>query len=329
MEYTVLFYGMREYDIEAFGPYLANSGIKAKILSENLRENTAVFAFGCDAISISAGDIVTPAVIDELLEAGVRLIAMRGAGYNNIDVEYARGRIGVVRVPDYSPHAIAEFAMALLLTVNRNLHKSYARTRDFNFSLTGLKGFDLYGKTVGVVGEGKIGSCFIDICRGFGMHVLVSTPHPHGRRDVEYVSFDDLCARSDVISLHCPLTKDNHHLINEAAFERMKPNVILVNTGRGGLIDTEALIRAVRDKRIKAAALDVYENEGGLFFDDYSEKIMQDDMLCRLIGFPNVLVTSHQAYFTDESLNGIAEITVNNILTYLKTGKCANEIPLK
>ena len=267
------------------------------------------------------------AAIDKLYAMGVKLIALRSAGYNNVDVQAAFGKIHVVHVPAYSPYAVAEHAIALLLTSVRRIHKAYNRTREFNFSLNGLTGFDFHGKTVGVIGTGKIGRIFIDICRGFGMKVIAYDRFPAPDSGIEYVTLDELFARSDVISLHCPLTDETRHMINAAAIEKMKKGVVIVNTSRGGLIDAEALLEGIKARKIGAACLDVYEEEADIFFEDRSGHILNDELLSRLISMPNVIVTSHQAFLTEEALNNIAETTIGNILSYFENdGICDNEL---
>ena len=253
-----------------------------------------------------------------LYDLGVKMIALRCAGFNNVDMKACEGRIRVFRVPAYSPYAVAEHAMALLQVVNRKLHKAYNRTREFNFSLAGLAGFDLHGKTVGVIGTGKIGKIFSDICKGYGMRVLAYDKFPNPNLGLEYVDLPQLFAESDVISLHCPLTEDTHHIINDEAIEQMKHGVVIINTSRGGLVDTEALINGIKVEIIGAAALDVYEEEANIFYEDYSGHIVQDDNLVRLIGMPNVIVTSHQAFLTKEALDNIANTTITNIVSFFK-----------
>lgn len=267
------------------------------------------------------------AIIDKLYAYGVKLIALRSAGYNNVDVQAAFGKVHVVHVPAYSPYAVAEHAIALLLTSVRRIHKAYNRTREFNFSLNGLTGFDFHGKTVGVIGTGKIGRIFIDICRGFGMHVVAFDRFPASDSDIEYVSLDELLSRSDIISLHCPLTDETRHMIDAEAIGKMKKGVVIVNTSRGGLIDAEALLVGIKARKVGAACLDVYEEEADIFFEDRSGHILNDDLLSRLISMPNVIVTSHQAFLTAEALNNIAETTVGNILSYFSNdGICDNEL---
>ena len=272
-------------------------------------------------------DDVNAKVIDGLYERGVKLIALRSAGYNNVDVRHAFGKIHVVHVPAYSPYSVAEHAMALLLTSIRRIHKAYNRTREFNFSLSGLTGFDLHGKTVGVIGTGRIGRIFIDICRGFGMRVLAYDKFPAKDSGIEYVSLEELYRNSDIISLHCPLTEESHHMIGSEAIAAMKKGVILVNTSRGALVDAEALLEGIKARQVGAACLDVYEEEADVFFHDFSGHIVSDDVLARLISMPNVIVTSHQAFLTEEALNNIAETTVKNILSYFENdGLCDNEL---
>jgi len=259
---------------------------------------------------------VDAAVVQRLHELGVKAVVLRCAGFNNVDIKACRGKLRVFRVPAYSPHAVAEHAMALLLTVNRHTHKAHNRTREFNFSLQGLTGLDLYGKTVGVIGTGKIGSVFADICKGFGMNILAYDKFPNPDLGLQYVSLEELFARSDIISLHCPLTEETNHLINADSIAGMKEGVVIVNTSRGALVNTEDLIRGLKSGKVGAACLDVYEEEGDLFYEDFSGDIVQDDKLVRLIAMPNVIVTSHQAFLTREALDNIASTTVNNLVKY-------------
>lgn len=323
----VAFYDAKAYDKPSFEHYGKLHDVQFKFLETKLNEDTAELAKGCDAVCVFVNDDVTAPVIDKLYEHGVRLIALRSAGYNNVDVRAAFGKIHVVHVPAYSPYSVAEHAMALLLTSIRRIHKAYNRTREFNFSLNGLTGFDLHGKTVGVVGTGKIGRIFIDICRGFGMNVIAYDRYPAKDSGIEYVPIERLLAESDVISLHCPLTEETRHMIGADAIDRMKKGVVIINTSRGGLIDAEALLEGIKARKIGAACLDVYEEEADIFFEDRSGHILNDDLLSRLISMPNVIVTSHQAFLTEEALNNIAETTVNNILSYFRDdGMCDNEL---
>ena len=323
----VAFFDTKAYDKPSFDLYGGEHGVSFKYLETKLNEDTADLAKGCDAVCVFVNDTVNAAVIERLHEFGIRLIALRSAGYNNVDLQAAFGKVHVVHVPAYSPYAVAEHAMALLLTSVRRIHKAYNRTREFNFSLNGLAGFDFHGKTVGVAGTGKIGRIFIDICRGFGMNVIAYDPYPAKDSGITYVPLDELLEKSDIISLHCPLTGETRHMIDAAAIGKMKKGVVIVNTSRGGLIDAEALLEGIKARKVGAACLDVYEEEADVFFEDRSGHIMDDELLSRLISMPNVIVTSHQAFLTEEALNNIAETTVNNILScFEKDGACDNEL---
>ena len=323
----VAFFDAKAYDKPSFDRYGSLQDVRFKYLETKLNEDTVDLARGCDAVCVFVNDTVNAAVIDRLYEYGVRLIALRSAGYNNVDLQAAFGKIHVVHVPAYSPYAVAEHAIALLLTSVRRIHKAYNRTREFNFSLNGLTGFDFHGKTVGVVGTGKIGRIFIDICRGFGMNVIAYDRFPAKDSGITYVSLEELLEQSDIISLHCPLTDGTRHMINAEAIAKMKKGVVIVNTSRGALIDAEALLEGIKARKIGAACLDVYEEEADVFFEDRSGHILNDDLLSRLISMPNVIVTSHQAFLTEEALNNIAETTVSNILScFEKDGMCDNEL---
>ena len=322
----VAFFDTKSYDRPSFEHYGSLNGIEFKFLESKLNMDTVEFAKDCDAVCVFVNDSVTAQVIERLHELGVRLIALRCAGYNNVDLTAAFGKVHVSHVPAYSPYAVAEHAAALLLTSVRRIHKAYNRTRDFNFSLNGLTGFDLHGKTVGVIGTGRIGRIFIDICRGFGMEVIAYDRFPKDD-GLAYVTLDELFSRSDIISLHCPLTDETRHLVNADAIAKMKKGVVLLNTSRGALIDAEALLEGIKSRKIGAACLDVYEEEADIFFEDRSGHIMDDELLSRLISMPNVIVTSHQAFLTEEALNNIAETTVNNILSCINgDGLCDNEL---
>ncbi|MBQ7058220.1 MAG: 2-hydroxyacid dehydrogenase [Firmicutes bacterium] len=323
----VAFFDTKAYDKESFEKAGRDSGLTFKFLETKLTEDTAELAKGYDVVCVFVNDTVNEAVIDKLYEGGVRLIALRCAGYNNVDIRHAYGKVHVVHVPAYSPYAVAEHTAALLLTSVRRIHKAYNRTRDFNFSLGGLTGFDLHGKTVGVIGTGKIGRIFIDICRGFGMRVIAYDRFPAEGSGIEYVSLDELFDQSDIISLHCPLTEETRHLINAEAIEKMKKGAVILNTSRGGLIDAEALLAGIRARKVGAACLDVYEEEADVFFEDRSGHILDDELLSRLISMPNVIVTSHQAFLTEEALENIADTTIANILSYYeKDGLLDNEL---
>ena len=323
----VAFFDAKAYDRPSFERFAAMHDMEFRFLETKLNEDTVALAKGYDAVCVFVNDTVNAAVVDKLYEYGVKLIALRSAGYNNVDVKAAFGKIHVVHVPAYSPYAVAEHAIALLLTSVRRIHKAYNRTREFNFSLSGLTGFDLHGKTVGVIGTGKIGRIFIDICRGFGMNVIAYDRFPAKDSGIRYAALDELLEQSDIISLHCPLTDETRHLIDGSAIEKMKKGVVIINTSRGGLIDAEALLKGIKSRKIGAACLDVYEEEADIFFEDRSGHILNDDILSRLISMPNVIVTSHQAFLTEEALNNIAETTVNNILSYFNSdGICDNEL---
>ena len=323
----VAFYDAKEYDKPSFEHYGSQRGIRFRFLETKLNEDTVDLAKGSDAVCVFVNDTVNSAVIDRLYQYGVKMIALRSAGYNNVDIQSAFGKIHVVHVPAYSPYAVAEHAMALLLTSVRRIHKAYNRTREFNFSLSGLTGFDFHGRTAGVIGTGKIGRIFIDICRGFGMNVIAYDLFPAKDSGIQYVPLDELFERSDIISLHCPLTDDTRHMIDTEAIAKMKKGVVIVNTSRGGLINAEALLEGIKARKIGAACLDVYEEEADVFFEDRSGHILNDDLLSRLISMPNVIVTSHQAFLTEEALNNIAETTVNNILSCFENdGICDNEL---
>ncbi len=323
------FFDTKPYDIPSFNKYGGDFGIEIKYFEAKLNEDTVGLARGYDAVCAFVNDTVNREVIDRLVEMNIRVLALRSAGYNNVDIKYAMGKIHVLRVPAYSPYAVAEHAIALLLTSIRRIHKAYIRSRDFNFSLSGLMGFDLHGKTVGVIGTGKIGRVFIDICRGFGMNVLAYDKYPSPeveREGVKYVTLDDLLERSDIISLHCPLTDDTYHLIDESAIERARRGVVIINTSRGALVDAEALLAGIKSRKVGAACLDVYEEEGDVFFEDNSGHILEDDTLARLISMPNVIVTSHQAFLTEEALDKIAETTVKNLVSIFEHGCSENEL---
>lgn len=325
----IAFFDAKDYDKESFDRANKSGEYEITYFETKLSEDTVKLTEGYDVVCVFVNDTVNKKVIDGLAEYGVKLIALRCAGYNNVDIEYAYGKIHVVRVPAYSPYAVAEHAMALLLTSIRRIHKAYIRTKDFNFSLSGLTGFDLHGKTVGVVGTGKIGRIFINICRGFGMQVIAYDKYPAADSGIEYVSLDELWERSDIISFHCPLTDENRHMVNAESIGKMKKGVVLINTSRGALIDSEALVEGIKDRKVGAACLDVYEEESDVFFHDFSGHIVEDDTLARLISMPNVIVTSHQAFLTREALGNIADTTLQNIKQYFAEERCDNELCYK
>ncbi|MBQ2720000.1 MAG: 2-hydroxyacid dehydrogenase [Clostridia bacterium] len=326
----IAFFDTKPYDKPSFDKFGKENGIEFKYFETKLNEDTAELANGADGVCVFVNDTVNAKVIDRLCGLGVKAIALRCAGFNNVDMKYAYGKIHVLRVPAYSPYAVAEHAMAMLLTSIRRIHKAYIRTRDFNFSLVNMTGFDLHGKTVGVIGTGRIGRVFIDICKGFGMKVLAYDKFPaKDLQNAEYTTLDELFRQSDIISLHCPLTEETYHMIDEESLEKCKKGVVIINTSRGALVDAEALLSGIKNKKVGAACLDVYEEESELFFEDYSGHIMQDDTLARLISMPNVIVTSHQAFLTEEALYNIAETTVNNLVDIFKNGSCPNELCYK
>jgi len=280
---------------------------------------TVGLAQGCQAVCAFVNDDLSRPVLELLQQAGVRLIALRSAGYNHVDLQAAQALgLTVVRVPAYSPHAVAEHTLALILALNRKIHRAYNRVREGNFALEGLMGFDLHGKTVGVVGTGKIGAVFARLMSGFGCRLLAHDPYPDAQLEgiVHYVPLEVLLSESHVISLHCPLTADTYHLINGSAVARMKPGTMLINTSRGALVDTRAVIEGLKDGQIGYLGLDVYEEEGDLFFDDLSNQIIHDDLFTRLLTFPNVLITGHQGFFTQEAVGNIARTTIANITAF-------------
>jgi len=325
---TVAFFDAKPYDIESFKRF-ADEEINIRFFENKLNADTVSIAACCDAVCAFVNDSINRKVIDELEKYGVGAVALRCAGYNNVDLKAAQGRIKILRVPAYSPYAVAEHTMGMILTLNRKLHRAYIRTRDHNFSLEGLIGFDLKDKTVGIIGTGKIGRCFADICKGFGMNIIGYDPYESEEFCGKYTDLDELFGSSDIISLHCPLTKDNKHLINSEAVKKMKKGVFIVNTSRGKLIDTQAIVEGIKSGKIGAAGLDVYEEETSLFFEDLSEEVVHDDLLSRLIAMPNVLVTSHQAFFTREALDGIAKTTMDNLKAYFAGEELYNEVLAK
>lgn len=324
----IIFFDTKSYDEEWFNDQ-NNGEFEIKYIEHKLDSDTAYMAKGFDAVCAFVNDDISADTINALYENGISVIAMRCAGFNNVDLKEAYGKLHILRVPAYSPYAVAEHAMALLLTLNRKIHKAYNRTRENNFSIRGLAGFDLYGKTVGVVGTGKIGKVFVNICKGFGMKVLATDPYPAEGLDVEYVPIEELCRKSDIISLHSPLTEETRHMINKDLLSIMKKGVYIINTSRGLLVDSDDLLEAIKKEKIGGAALDVYEEEADLFFEDNSSRILQDDVLARLISMPNVIVTSHQAFFTKEALRNIARVTLDNLKDYFEGKELKNEVCYK
>lgn len=322
----ICFFDTKPYDKVYFDLYKEKYGFEIDYYETKLNGNSAVMAKGYEAAVAFVNDTIDKKTIEILYEGGVRIIGMRCAGYNNVDFKAAYKKIHIVRVPAYSPYAVAEHAMALLLTLNRKIHRAYNRTKEHNFSLIGLTGFDLHGKTMGVIGTGKIGKVFVDICKGFGMEVLAYDPYPLENADINYVSMKELFTKSDIISLHCPLTKETKHLINKETLDIMKDGIVIINTSRGALIDSEALLHGIKEEKVGGAGLDVYEEETEFFYEDLSHSIIQDDILSGLISMPNVIVTSHQAFLTREALHNIAEVTLTNLSDYFNGKGLTNEI---
>ncbi len=316
----VAVFSAKPYDREHLEP--ANNGRHELVFFEaHLNPQTAILAKGFDAVCCFVNDTLDADTIATLGDVSVRAIAMRCAGYNNVDLEAAKqAGIRVARVPEYSPYAVAEHAVALILDLNRNIHRAYNRVRENDYSLSGLLGFDLHGKTVGVIGTGKIGVAFARIMAGFGCRVLASDPYENpALQDIaQYVALQQLFREADIISLHCPLLPQTHHLVNAETIAQMKRGVMIINTSRGGLIDTPAVIEGLKSEQVGYLGLDVYEEEAELFFEDYSNVLLQDDVFARLLTFPNVVITGHQAFFTQEALTAIAEITIKNLNAFEK-----------
>ena len=332
MEKTrIIFFDIKDYDREFFEKYGKNYNYEMSFFKSRLSLENVHLTKGYDVVCAFTNDDIGKETIDAMAENGVRLLAMRCAGFNNVSLKDIHNRFKVVRVPAYSPHAIAEYTVGLILAVNRKINKAYVRTREGNFSINGLMGVDLYGKTAGIIGTGKIGQILIKILKGFDMKVIAYDLFPNQKvaeeLGFEYVSLDELYANSDIISLNCPLTKDTQHMINRRSMLKMKDGVILVNTGRGQLIDSADLVEALKDKKVGAVALDVYEEEEDYFFEDKSTQVIEDDILGRLLSFYNVLITSHQAYFTKEAVEAITVTTLNNIKDFIEGKPLVNEVP--
>ncbi|MDU0354101.1 2-hydroxyacid dehydrogenase [Paraglaciecola aquimarina] len=316
----VAFFSSKRYDKQVFSQFTEDASLELLHIEARLDENTVPLATGSKTICVFVNDELNTQVVIQLAELGVKHIALRCAGYNNVDIATCHQLgISVSHVPVYSPHAIAEHAMALILTLNRRTHKAYNRVKEGNFDLQGLLGFTLHNKTIGVIGTGHIGRAFVNIANGFGCRVLAYDPKPNPALEavVEYTDLAHLLGESDIISLHCPLTKDNHHLINQQNIALMKNGVMLINTSRGALIDTGALVKGLKSQKIGYVGLDVYEMESELFFRDRSCEVIQDDLFQRLSTFHNVLITGHQGFFSQEALNEIAQTTVDNIKGFL------------
>ncbi len=324
MSIKIAFFDAKPYDIAFFDAENKKYGFEIKYFESRLSFDTALLAAGFDAVCVFVNDHLDAATIDRLYDQGLRLAVLRCAGFNNVDLEAAKGKLTVLRVPAYSPHAVAEYALALILTLNRKTHKAYQRTRENNFRINGLLGFDLCGKTIGIIGTGKIGLTFIEVLSGLGMRILAYDSFPNAELQEQYgftyADLDTLYQESDIISLHCPLTDQTYHMINEESLSKMKDGIMLINTGRGALIDSKALIAALKSKKIGSAALDVYEEEENYFFEDISDEVMEDDTLARLLSFNNVLITSHQGFFTKEAEQNIAAVTLKNVDAFFHRG---------
>lgn len=323
----IAFFDTKPYDKQYFDKL--NDNYEISYFEGKLNKKTAPITRGYDAVIAFVNDDIDADTINILADNGIKVLAMRCSGYSNVDLKAAKDRLTVVTVPAYSPYTVAEHTMALLLSLNRKIHKAYNRTRDFNFSLNGLTGFLLRGKTVGVIGTGKIGQAVMEVLGGFGVDILAYDPYPIDDDRIHYVDLEYLFKNSDIITLHCPLTDKSYHILDSDAFDMMKDNVVIVNTSRGALVDTEALLHALNTEKVAGAALDVYEEESDFFFEDFSGMVINDDMLSLLIAHPHVLMTAHQAFLTDDALETIARTTYNNIDEVLSGEKCKNEVMYK
>ena len=322
----IAFFDTKPYDKTWFEPISEKYGYDIKFFEHKLNADTAILADGYEVVCVFVNDSIDDKVIDSLYTCGVKLIALRCAGYNNVNIKHAYKKINIVRVPAYSPYAVAEHAAALMLSLNRRIHRAYVRTRDNNFNINGLMGVDLNGKTAGIIGTGKIGQIFLGICKGFGMKTIAYDPYPIENPDFEYVSLNTLFEISDIVSLHCPLTTETKHIVNAENLAKMHSESLLINTSRGALVDTHALIDTLRSSGIGGAGLDVYEEEEEYFFEDFSNEVLVDDDLARLLSFPNVLITSHQGFFTREAMQEIAAVTLKNINAFESNETLVNEI---
>lgn len=324
----VAVFSSKHYDCEHLEMANKDFGFDLEYYDHKFSCKTAVTAKGYDAVCIFVNDVADKKALKELSDVGVKILALRCAGFDNVDLaEAEKLGITVVRVPAYSPEAVAEHAVALMMTLNRRTHKAYQRTRDANFSLDGLTGFNMHNRTVGVIGTGKIGQAIIRILKGFGMTILAYDPYPSDvavKEGANYVSLDELYAKSDVITLHCPMSPENYHLLNADSFSKMKKGVMIINTSRGGLLDASAAIEALKQTKIGALGMDVYENERDLFFEDKSNDVIQDDVFRRLSSCHNVIFTGHQAFLTQEALLNISETTLSNIKAIYEGKSCNN-----
>jgi D-lactate dehydrogenase len=326
----IAFFDTKPYDRKSFDQTKDGYDYDITYFQDKLNEDTVGLTKGFNVVCVFVNDRINKTTVKALIENKVDLIALRCAGYNNVELQAAYEHIHVVRVPAYSPYAVAEHAAALMLSLNRKIHKAYNRVREGNFSIDGLLGMDLHGKTAGVIGTGKIGRCFVSIVKGLGMKTLVYDPFPDveyaDKEGVEYAGLEEIYKNADVISLHCPLNPDTRHLIGEGSIKHVKDGVMIINTGRGALVDAKALIKGLKAGKIGGAGLDVYEEESEYFFEDHSATVISDDVLARLLTFPNVLVTSHQGFFTKEALSNISVTTFENIKEYFDNGYLKNEI---
>lgn len=330
MAYKVAVFDAKPYDIVTFDKINKTYGFEFQYYKEHLDIHNVILASGSDAVCIFVNAVVDSAVVDKLYSYGIKLIALRCAGFNNVDIAAAAGKVKVVRVPAYSPHAIAEHTLALMLCLNRKVHRAFLRTRDANFSLNGFLGFDMCGKTIGVIGTGKIGKVVIQLMKGLGMNVLAYDVYPDNafaeQIGCEYATLDEIYANSDIITLHCPLTKETEYLICDKSIAKMKEGVMIINTGRGKLIHTKHLIDGLVSRKVGYAGLDVYEEEGAYFYEDYSDSVLTDEVLARLLSFNNVILTSHQAFFTEEAMSNIAQTTLDNIKCFIENKPLVNEV---
>jgi D-lactate dehydrogenase len=330
MNTRIAFFDAKSYDRESFNELNKEYGFDIRYFRYHLTNDNVILAKGFDVVVIFVNDIINAEIISKLAGFGVKLIALRCAGFNNVDLKAALNKIKVVRVPAYSPNAIAEHTITLMLALNRKIHRAYFRTRDSNFTLDGLLGFDMYHKTAGIIGTGRIGKALIKILRGFEMNVLAYDKYEDeeyaSQLDYKYVGLDELFSKSDIISLNCPLTKETEYIINKKNIEKMKAGVMIINTGRGKLIKTYDLIQGLKSGKIMAAGLDVYEEESEYFFEDLSNRILTDDILARLLSFNNVIITSHQGFFTKEAMHNIAQTTMQNIKDFVDGKELVNEV---
>lgn len=334
MAYKIAVFDAKPYDETVLNKANKNFGFELIFHKEHLDKNNVILASECDAVCIFVNAVADAEAIKKLKQLGVKLIALRCAGFNNVDLKAAAEEgITVVRVPEYSPHAIAEHTLALMLSLNRKTHRAFLRTRDGNFSLHGFMGFDMNEKTVGVIGTGRIGKTVIGVLKGLGMNILAYDVYPDyayaEKENIKYVTLDEIYAQSDIITLHCPLTKETEYMIREDSLAKMKNGVMIINTGRGKLINTKHLIDGLVSRKVGYAGLDVYEEEGNYFYEDRSDSVMTDDVLARLLSFNNVIVTSHQAFFTEEAMTNIANTTLNNITDFFEGKELVNEVAYK